>query len=84
VNRWNIPEWLQKEVKARNNFCLYCGIEMVDQMPPGGSRKSVATQEHIILIKGKQGTLKLNQSLKRLSSNDLNPYLDIRSNLWNP
>jgi len=57
---------------------------MVDQMPPGGSRKSVATQEHIILIKGKQGTLQLNQIIERISSNGLNPYLDIRSNLWNP
>ena len=48
MNRWNIPEWLEKEVKARDTFCVYCGVEIVDKMPSGGSRKSVATWEHII------------------------------------
>ena len=48
MNRWNIPEWLEKEVKARDKFCVYCGVEMVDQIPSGVSRKSVATWEHII------------------------------------
>ena len=48
MNRWNIPEWLEKEVKTRDKFCVYCGVEMVDKRPTGGSRKSVATWEHII------------------------------------
>lgn len=48
MNRWNIPEWLEREVKARDKYCVYCGVEMVDKMPSGGSRKSVATWEHII------------------------------------
>ena len=48
MNRWNIPDWLEKEVKERDKACVYCGIQMIEQMPPGGSRKSVATWEHII------------------------------------
>lgn len=48
MNRWKIPEWLEKEVKERDKFCVYCGVEMIDQFPSGGSRKSVATWEHII------------------------------------
>ena len=48
MNRWNIPKWLENEVKARDTFCVYCGAKIVDQMPPSGSRKSVATWEHII------------------------------------
>lgn len=48
MNRWNIPEWLEKEIKARDKFCIYCGVEMFDKMSSGGSRKSVATWEHII------------------------------------
>jgi len=44
MNRWNIPEWLEKEVKERDKLCVYCGVEMVS----GGSQKSCATWEHII------------------------------------
>ena len=48
MNRWNIPDWLEKEVKERDKACVYCGIQMIEQMPPDGSRKSVETWEHII------------------------------------
>ena len=48
MNRWNIPDRLEKEVKERDKACVYCGIQMIAQMPPDGSRKSVATWEHII------------------------------------
>jgi hypothetical protein len=48
MNRWGIPNWLEKEVKKRDKSCVYCGIRMIEQMPPGGSRKAVATWEHII------------------------------------
>ena len=48
MNRWNIPDRLEKEVKERDKACVYCGIQMIEQMPPDGSRKSVATWEHII------------------------------------
>jgi hypothetical protein len=48
MNRWGIPEWLEKEVKERDNFCVYCGIKMVESTSLRGSRKNVATWEHII------------------------------------
>lgn len=48
MNRWGIPEWLEEEVKERDKACVYCGIQMIEQMPPHGPRKAVATWEHII------------------------------------
>ncbi len=48
MNRWGIPDWLEEEVKVRDKACVYCGIQMTEQPPPGGSRKAVATWEHII------------------------------------
>jgi 5-methylcytosine-specific restriction endonuclease McrA len=48
MNRWSIPDWLEEEVKERDKSCVYCGIQMIEQMPPSGSRKAVATWEHII------------------------------------
>ncbi len=48
MNNWGIPDWLEKEVKERDKTCVYCGVQLIQQMPPGGSRKSVATWEHII------------------------------------
>jgi len=42
-NRWGIPGWLEEEVKERDKACVYCGIQMVEQMPPRGPRKAVAT-----------------------------------------
>jgi hypothetical protein len=48
MNKWGIPDWLEREVKDRDKTCVYCGIKMIDQMPPRGPRKAVATWEHII------------------------------------
>ena len=48
MNRWGIPDRLEKEVKGRDKACVYCGIQMIEQMPPHGPRKGVATREHII------------------------------------
>ena len=48
MNRWGIPAWLEEEVKARDKVCVYCGVQMIERMPQGGSRKTVATWEHII------------------------------------
>ena len=48
MNHWDIPDWLEREVKERDRTCIYCGSQMVDQMPPSGPRKAVATWEHII------------------------------------
>ena len=48
MNHWGIPEWLEKEVIKRDKVCVYCGIKMIEKVPPGGSRKVAATWEHII------------------------------------
>jgi len=48
VNNWGIPDWLEKEVIERDKTCVYCGIQMIEKMPPHGLRKTVATWEHII------------------------------------
>ena len=48
MNRWGIPLWLEEEVKARDKTCVYCVVKMIEQMPPHGPRKFVATWEHII------------------------------------
>ena len=48
MNHWGIPDWLERDVKERDKTCVYCGIQMIEQMPPSGSRKTVATWEHII------------------------------------
>lgn len=47
MNRWDIPDWLEREVKERDKTCVYCGTQMIEQMPSRGPRKSVATWEHI-------------------------------------
>ena len=48
MNHWGIPDWLEREVKERDKTCVYCGTQMIEQMPPRGPRKAVATWEHII------------------------------------
>ena len=48
MNRWGIPAWLEEKVKARDKVCVYCGVQMIERMPQGGSRRTVATWEHII------------------------------------
>jgi hypothetical protein len=48
MNKWGIPDWLEREVKKRDKTCVYCGIKMTEQWPPHGPRRAVATWEHII------------------------------------
>ena len=48
MNRWGIPNWLETEVRARDTVCVYCRIPLVETAAANGSRKSVATWEHII------------------------------------
>jgi hypothetical protein len=48
MNRWNIPDWLELEVRARDVRCIYCGIEMLASSDADGRRGRVATWEHII------------------------------------
>jgi hypothetical protein len=48
MNRWNIPEWLEEEVKMRDTVCVYCGKQMVAHSSIEHGRKDIATWEHII------------------------------------
>jgi hypothetical protein len=48
MNNWDIPNWLEKKVQERDKACVYCGIQMIEKMPPRGPRRNVATWEHII------------------------------------
>lgn len=43
MNQWGIPDWLEKEVIARDKCCVYCGITF----DSCGTRKSKASWEHI-------------------------------------
>jgi hypothetical protein len=48
MNNWNIPDWLETEIKKRDKICVYCRIPMLKSTPSRGSRRAVATWEHII------------------------------------
>ena len=48
MNKWGIPAWLEREVRYRDKKCVYCGILMIESTAADGSRKAVATWEHII------------------------------------
>jgi 5-methylcytosine-specific restriction endonuclease McrA len=45
ANNWNIPAWLETEVRERDKTCVYCGTPFT---PVNISRKSAASWEHII------------------------------------
>jgi hypothetical protein len=45
VNRWNIPGWLENEVKERDRECVYCCVQFGSATGP---RRWIVTWEHII------------------------------------
>ena len=45
MNRWNIPDWLEQEVIARDRSCVYCGIEFDTS---AANRRNRPSWEHII------------------------------------
>ena len=45
MNRWRIPEWLEREVTTRDRCCVYCGVEFTTS---AASRRDQASWEHII------------------------------------
>ncbi len=45
MNNWNIPDWLEREVKNRDKRCVYCRIKFGSSK---ATRKTIATWEHII------------------------------------
>ena len=50
ANKWNIPDWLEEEVKRRDKRCVYCGVEFT---PASVSKKTSASWEHIINEEGR-------------------------------
>lgn len=48
MNNWGIPPGMEKTIRARDKVCVYCGVAMQERVPRGGSRKTLATWEHII------------------------------------
>lgn len=45
VNRWKIPEALEREVLARDTQCVYCGVAFV---PVSALRRHRPSWEHIV------------------------------------
>ncbi len=45
ANSWNIPSWLEKEVRTRDKNCVYCGTTFTSAEV---SKKNCASWEHII------------------------------------
>lgn len=45
ANNWNIPSFLEKEIRERDKVCVYCGVEFTSTKI---SKKTVASWEHII------------------------------------
>ena len=45
ANNWNIPDWLEIEVRERDTVCVYCGKSFT---PAKVSTKAAASWEHII------------------------------------
>jgi 5-methylcytosine-specific restriction endonuclease McrA len=45
ANNWNIPAWLETEVRARDMACVYCRTPFTSSKV---SKKSAASWEHII------------------------------------
>ncbi|MDO8594074.1 MAG: HNH endonuclease signature motif containing protein [bacterium] len=47
ANIWNIPDWLEEEVRSRDRCCVYCGIELKEYPQAKGTPGDKATFEHI-------------------------------------
>ena len=45
MNRWNIPSWLEDEVRARDGSCIYCGGNFARAYL---DRRSKPSWEHIV------------------------------------
>jgi hypothetical protein len=45
MNRWNIPDWLEREVLERDRNCIYCGISFAASSSLRCARPS---WEHIV------------------------------------
>ncbi|WP_417746918.1 hypothetical protein [Rosistilla oblonga] len=47
MNSWGIPLDMETAIRERDQACVYCGIAFLEAGANGGSRKRVATWEHI-------------------------------------
>jgi len=47
TNNYGIPDWLEKKVRERDKFCIYCHVEMKEYPHVRGTPKDKATIEHI-------------------------------------
>ena len=45
ANNWNIPSWLEQEVRERDKSCVYCRVVFTPFLI---SRKTAVSWEHII------------------------------------
>jgi 5-methylcytosine-specific restriction endonuclease McrA len=45
MNRWDLPDWLEREVIERDRRCVYCGVDFTSS---NETRKSKPTWEHIV------------------------------------
>lgn len=45
MNNWGIPKWLEDEVRARDERCVYCGVVFAGREGPRRCRPS---WEHIV------------------------------------
>jgi 5-methylcytosine-specific restriction endonuclease McrA len=45
VNRWNIPESLEREIIERDRCCVYCGVAFTESSP---HRRDRPSWEHIV------------------------------------
>jgi hypothetical protein len=47
TNNYNIPDWLEKKVKIRDQFCVYCQVKLKEYPHTKGTPSDKATFEHI-------------------------------------
>ena len=45
MNRWNIPDWLERKIIERDQRCVYCGILI---SPDNQTRGTKPSWEHIV------------------------------------
>lgn len=45
ANNWHIPLWMEKQIRARDTKCVYCGVRFTSVKT---SKKTAASWEHII------------------------------------
>lgn len=47
MNRWNIPDWLEDEIRKRDKLCVYCHTALREYPHARGVPRNKATWEHI-------------------------------------